>query len=102
MVEPVPAKEEEAPLPPGVVVKVPQAGVDSIHRIAHESRRYRVEEESRPAPLRVRSLRAYWATWRVIWSYLWLRFRSRFHSPEWVEHKLRSTHLRNARRIERT
>ncbi|MEO8552252.1 MAG: AarF/UbiB family protein, partial [Kofleriaceae bacterium] len=103
MVEPAPAKEEgQPPLPPGVVVKQPQAGVDSIHRIAHESRRYRVEEESRPAPLRVRSWRAYWATWRVIWSYLWLRVRARFHSPEWVEHKLRSVHLRNARRIERT
>ncbi|MFT3692896.1 MAG: AarF/UbiB family protein [Kofleriaceae bacterium] len=81
---------------------VPQAGLDSIHRIAHESRRYRAIEESRPAPLRSRSLRAYWATWRVIWSYLWLRFRSRFHSDAWVTHKLRETHLRNAKRIERT
>ncbi|HET9993039.1 MAG TPA: hypothetical protein VFQ65_31105, partial [Kofleriaceae bacterium] len=80
----------------------PQAGVDSIHRIAHESRRYRVEEESRPAPMRVRSLRAYWATWRVIWSYLWLRFRARFHADAWIEHRLRAVHLRNARRIERT
>ena len=71
-------------------------------RIAQESRRYRVETESRPAPLRIRSIRAYWTTWRVIWSYLWLRFRARFHSDEWVEHKLRQVHLRNARRIERT
>src|SRR4051812_16533232 len=105
MVEPArETKKDGDPPPPEshAVVQPPQAGVDSIHRIAHESRRYRVEEESRPAPLRVRSVRAYWATWRVIWSYLWLRFRSRFHSPEWVEHKLRSTHLRNARRIERT
>ena len=78
------------------------AGLDSIHRIAHESRRYRVEVESRPAPMRIRSLRAYWATWRVIWSYLWLRFRSRFHSETWLEHTLRTVHLRNARRIERT
>jgi ubiquinone biosynthesis protein len=79
----------------------PTAG-DSVHALVHESRRYRHEEESRPAPLRVRSIRAYWATFRVIWSYLWLRFRSRFHSDAWIEHNLRTVHLRNARRIERT
>ena len=75
----------------------------SITSIVHETRRYRPgqEPESRPAPLRVRSLRAYWTTWRVIWSYLWLRFRARFHSEAWIEHALRSMHLRNARRIER-
>src|SRR5580704_10966028 len=75
----------------------------SITTIIHESRRYRPgkePDESRPAPLRIRSLRAYWITWRVIWSYLWLRFRARFHSEAWVEHALRSMHLRNARRIE--
>jgi predicted unusual protein kinase regulating ubiquinone biosynthesis (AarF/ABC1/UbiB family) len=79
----------------------PTAG-DSVHAIVHESRRYRHAEESRPAPLRVRSLRAYWTTFRVIWSYLWLRFRARFHSDAWIEHNLRMIHLRNARRIERT
>ena len=78
------------------------APVDSVTALVHESRRYRHEEESRPAPLRIRSIRAYWTTWRVIWSYLWLRFRARFHSDAWVEHKLRQLHLRNARRIERT
>jgi predicted unusual protein kinase regulating ubiquinone biosynthesis (AarF/ABC1/UbiB family) len=76
---------------------------DSVQALAVESRRYRRGGgESRPAPLRVRSLRAYWTTWRVIWSYLWLRLRARFHSPQWIEHKLREVHLRNARRIERT
>jgi predicted unusual protein kinase regulating ubiquinone biosynthesis (AarF/ABC1/UbiB family) len=81
----------------------PQPALDSLMRVAHESRRYRDEHaESRPAPLRIRSLRAYWTTWFVIWSYLWLKLRARFHSPEWVEHKLRQVHLRNARRIERT
>ncbi len=50
----------------------------------------------------MRSLRAYWTTWRVIWSYLWLRLRARFHSEAWIEHRLRTTNLRNARRIERT
>ena len=70
--------------------------------LAHESRRYRDEQQARRAPLRIRSLRAYWTTFRVIGSYLWLRFRARFHSDAWVEHKLREVNLRNARRIERT
>jgi predicted unusual protein kinase regulating ubiquinone biosynthesis (AarF/ABC1/UbiB family) len=64
-------------------------------------RRYRGDSESRPAPLHIRSLRAYWVTARVIWSYQWLRLRARFHSGAWVERHLRRTHLRNARRIER-
>ncbi|HEY3806730.1 MAG TPA: AarF/UbiB family protein [Kofleriaceae bacterium] len=75
----------------------------SITTIVHETRRYRSgkePEESRPAPLRIRSLRAYWTTWRVIWSYLWLRFRARFHNEAWVLQALRSIHMRNARRIE--
>ncbi len=80
---------------------VPQA-MDSVTAMAQESRRYRGQGESRPAPLRIRSLRAYWTTWRVIWSYLWLRLRARFHSDAWIEHNLRQIHLRNARRIERT
>jgi predicted unusual protein kinase regulating ubiquinone biosynthesis (AarF/ABC1/UbiB family) len=79
----------------------PTAG-DSVHALVHESRRYRDAAESRPAPLRIRSIRAYWTTFRVIWSYLWLRFRARFHSDAWIEHNLRTIHLRNARRIERT
>ena len=62
----------------------PIAPGDSMQAIVHESRRYRREEESRPAPLRIRSLRAYWTTWRVITSYLWLRFRARFHADAWV------------------
>jgi len=102
MVEPARETKKDGDLPPPESRAVVQAGLDSIHRIAHESRRYKIEEESRPAPMRVRSLRAYWATWRVIWSYLWLRFRARFHADAWIEQRLRATHLRNARRIERT
>src|SRR5206468_2258219 len=75
---------------------------DSVTSLVHESRRYRSDGESRPAPLRIRSIRAYWSTWRVIWSYLWLKLRARFHSDAWIEHQLRTVHLRNARRIERT
>jgi ubiquinone biosynthesis protein len=88
--------------PPPIAVPSPISAADSVTALVHENRRYRDEAQSRPAPLRIRSLRAYWATWRVIWSYLWLRFRARFHSDAWVEHTLRVTHLRNARRIERT
>jgi predicted unusual protein kinase regulating ubiquinone biosynthesis (AarF/ABC1/UbiB family) len=94
-----PARRESAS-EADAVTGVPQSG-DSVTAIVHESRRYRDEAEGRPARLRIRSLRAYYTTWRVIWSYLWLKFRARFHSDAWVEHQLRQTHLRNARRIER-
>lgn len=70
--------------------------------IAADTRRYRADTQSRPPPLKIRSLRAYWVTFLVIGSYLSLRFRARFHADTWVEHALRETHLRNARRIERT
>ncbi|HET7500007.1 MAG TPA: AarF/UbiB family protein [Kofleriaceae bacterium] len=66
-----------------------------------ESGRYRTPQHSRPPPLRIRSLRAYWVTFVVIGSYLVLRVRARLHADTWVEHALRATHLRNARRIER-
>ncbi len=67
-----------------------------------DNRRYRDEKHARRPPLRIRSLRAYWTTWVVIGSYLWLRFRARFASDAWVQRKLIATHMRNARRIERT
>ena len=38
----------------------------------------------------------------MIGSYLVLRLRARLHADTWIEHALRETHLRNARRIERT
>ena len=74
----------------------------TVSVIARESRRYANELEAKRPPLRIRSVRAYWTTFLVIASYLWLRFRARFHSDTWVEHELRATNLRNARRIERT
>jgi ubiquinone biosynthesis protein len=79
---------------------VPSAD-DTKLAVANETRRYRVLKDSRPPPLRVRSWRAYWVTFLVIGSYLILRLRARFHGNTWVEHALRETHLRNARRIER-
>jgi ubiquinone biosynthesis protein len=70
--------------------------------VSNESRRYRSLQTSRPPPLRIRSWRAYWVTFLVIGSYLVLRLRARLHAEAWIEHALRETHLRNARRIERT
>src|SRR3954469_6468302 len=70
--------------------------------VPSEPRRYRNAKDSRPPPLRIRSVRAYWVTFLVIGSYLWLRFRARFHADTWIEHAVRETHLRNARRIEGT
>jgi ubiquinone biosynthesis protein len=80
---------------------IPRAG-DSVSALAHHSRRYRDDTHAKRPPLRIRSVRAYWTTFRVIFSYLWLRFRARFHSDAWVENRLQRLHLRNARRIERT
>ncbi|HEY0189927.1 MAG TPA: hypothetical protein VGC42_02315, partial [Kofleriaceae bacterium] len=48
---------------------------DSVAAIVQEARRYRDPKVSRPPPLRIRSLRAYWVTFVVIGSYLWLRLR---------------------------
>ena len=75
---------------------------DSVTALTTASiEKYRERPRKLPA-LRVRSMRAYWTTFVVIGSYMWLRLRSRWHADQWVEHKLRDTHLRNARRIERT
>ena len=76
--------------------------IDSVIELAHESRRYRVDGDGKRPPLRVRSVRAYWTTFVVIASYLWLRFRARFHSQVWIDDRLRRVNLRNARRIEKT
>jgi predicted unusual protein kinase regulating ubiquinone biosynthesis (AarF/ABC1/UbiB family) len=95
----------EGTLPPvtpsGPVPKRPDAG-DSVTDLTNATRHYRDDRESKRPPLRIRSWRAYWTTFRVIGSYLWLRLRARFHSDAWIEHTLRAIHLRNARRIERT
>ena len=93
----------EGELPPvtsGPIVAT-DAG-DSVTALTADRRRYRNDQQAKRPPLRIRSWRAYWTTWRVIVSYLWLRFRARFHSDAWVEHALRTVNIRNARRIERT
>jgi ubiquinone biosynthesis protein len=103
MAEPARREEDDVRPPPVRDPQVPGVSAsDSVTTIAHESRRYRDAKQSRRPPLRIRSWRAYWTTFRVIGSYLWLKLRARFHSPTWVEHNLRQVNLRNARRIERT
>jgi predicted unusual protein kinase regulating ubiquinone biosynthesis (AarF/ABC1/UbiB family) len=64
--------------------------------------RYRERPPGRPPKRFARNARAYWTTFRVIGSYLWLRFWARFRKDAWIDHALRETHRRNARRIERT
>lgn len=48
-----------------------------------------------------RFLRAYFVTFQVILSYLWVRFWGRFFGAEWLAKHLGRAHLRNARRAER-
>ncbi len=102
-----PARHERSDAPsegpaPAAPAAAPRSAGDSVTALAGGVRRYRHDEHARRPPLKIRSLRAYWTTFLVIGSYLWLRVRMRFHSDAWIEHKLRATHLRNARRIERT
>jgi ubiquinone biosynthesis protein len=85
---------------PAPTAVAPSGG--AVITVPSEPRRYRNTKDSRPPPLRIRSWRAYWVTFLVIGSYLVLRLRARFHDNTWAEHALRTTHLRNARRIEDT
>src|SRR5438045_884338 len=94
------ANRDAAHAAPAAAAAAPSAG--TAIALPNEPRRYRDIKASRPPPLRIRSWRAYWVTFLVIGSYLVLRLRARFHDNHWVEHALRATHLRNARRIEHT
>jgi predicted unusual protein kinase regulating ubiquinone biosynthesis (AarF/ABC1/UbiB family) len=94
---PVATASPRPPAPPSA----PSAR-DSVSSLAGDVRRYRDLAPARRPPLRVRSWRAYWTTFRVIGSYLWLRLRARLHGQAWIEAALHATHLRNARRIEHT
>src|SRR5262245_11632515 len=100
-----PSADGELPpvVPTGeVAIACEPSSSDSMTSLTSGNRRYASDRAAVRAPLRTRSVRAYWTTFLVIASYLWLRVRARFHSDAWVEHNLRTTHLRNARRIERT
>ncbi len=110
---PQPREPEPGP-PPQATADEPRLGRASAELAACEPGREPPDERGRaPGPgrylhqrtarpsRRFRNARAYWTTFLVIWSYLWLRFRARFHAESWLEHRLREAHLRNARRIER-
>lgn len=105
MAEPAPRRDQTAEPPAQLPCDADAAPVNvepEVSAITSASRHYRDDRVAKRPPLRIRSLRAYWTTFLVIGSYLWLRFRARFRSEAWVVHNLRTTHLRNARRIERT
>ena len=57
--------------------------------------------ESRPPARMLRFVKAYWVTFLVISSYLWVRLCARFRSEEAIARMLRIRHIRNAQRIER-
>jgi ubiquinone biosynthesis protein len=57
--------------------------------------------EGRPPTRAWRFLKAYWVTFSVIASYLWVRLQLRFRAPAAAVRVLRKTHIRNARRVQR-
>ena len=75
---------------------------DADGATADRSGRYKTYIEARPPTRAMRSLKAYWVTFRVISSYLGIRFLARFRSAQTTERKLAAAHLRNAKRIEQT
>src|SRR5258706_13210909 len=78
------AKRPPRVLPTGEIAPVSDPS-DSVAALTSGTRRYRDDEIARRPPLRTRSWRAYWTTFRGIGSYLWLRFRARFPSDTWSE-----------------
>lgn len=51
---------------------------------------------------RYRFIRAYWTTFRVIASYMWLSFKARLWGKSYKDRHLAEVHKRNAKRVERT
>ncbi len=51
---------------------------------------------------RRRFLKAYYVTFRVIWSYLWLKLKGRFLGKTYTDREIADVHRLNAKRIERT
>jgi predicted unusual protein kinase regulating ubiquinone biosynthesis (AarF/ABC1/UbiB family) len=49
-----------------------------------------------------RFLRAYATTFRVIWSYVWLAYASRFFGSTWRDARIADVHRRNSQRVYRT
>lgn len=65
--------------------------------IARSHRAYRPD-----ALKRRRFLKAYYVTFRVIWSYLWVKIKSKFFGRTFTDREIAEVHRRNAKRIERT
>ncbi len=55
-----------------------------------------------PGAGRFRFVRAYWTTFRVIASYMWLSFKSRLFGKVYREQHIGGVHQRNAKRVEST
>lgn len=51
---------------------------------------------------RRRFLKAYYVTFRVIWSYLWLKLKGKMFGKTYSDREIVEVHRRNAKRIERT
>jgi ubiquinone biosynthesis protein len=92
---------EPAPAPPHASA-IPTASESYTALASGSIERYRDRPAGRPPRRFGRNLRAYWTTFRVIGSYLWLKFWARFRTDNWIDHRLREVNRRNARRIERT
>ncbi len=75
---------------PGIAVAPPRA-----HR--------RTPKTYKPDALkRRRFLKAYYVTFSVIASYLWLKFKGKFYGRAYTDREIVEVHRRNAKRIERT
>lgn len=82
----------------GVSTQTDVGGGDE-HRSGHRESIKLVE--GRPPARMLRFFKAYWVTFIVISSYLWVRFWAKFLSEQTVARMLHVRHIRNARRIER-
>jgi predicted unusual protein kinase regulating ubiquinone biosynthesis (AarF/ABC1/UbiB family) len=59
-------------------------------------------EMRRPGVQSYRFVRAYWTTYQVIFSYVWLRIGRRIFGADWHQARVSRAHRRNALRVERT
>ncbi len=68
---------------------------------SEESSQQGPQEWGRPPARLFRFFKAYWVTFRVVCSYLSVRFQSRFRSEDAIARLLSRKHIKNAQRIER-
>jgi len=72
----------------------------SMHRMTASRPTIEPYIEGRPPARALRFVKAYWVTFRVIWSYLAVRFQAKFRSKAAIERLLARKHIKNAKRIE--